>query len=288
MKNGKPIVGAIVERSPNRYTADDWIEDTETNVWKAVLRLVGNPKLAFRSIQSENKYPTVRTDTRGRYCFDNVKLGEYVLTVESPGYTPQHRHIEIDAQPEPLVFTLRPGRLLCGQVVDSDGRLIGWMCVVLDRWHCHTDGRGYFYRSGEAPVPKYVTTSSTIASIRRYGSHTATDLPRSPCCALPRILQRFHWKMAERWQLARTCLISDRSSLSWNVLSGCRVSETIPLIGSSDWRSGKRLHVGPDSEKTNEFLTHNSMCKKRIEFPARSSRATRIRIKRYTPLGTAQ
>lgn len=40
------------------------------------------------------------------------------------------------------------------------------------------------------------------------------------------------------------------------------MSETIPLIGRADWRSGKRLHVGPDSEKTNEFLTHNSMCKK--------------------------
>ena len=47
------------------------------------------------SIRRENGYPTVKTDTQGRFHFDSVKLGEYVLTVKADGFAPQHRHIKV-------------------------------------------------------------------------------------------------------------------------------------------------------------------------------------------------
>ena len=49
-QQGNPIVGAKVERSPNRYTADDWLEDPTTlDPWGHGSPLtVGSPKLGYR------------------------------------------------------------------------------------------------------------------------------------------------------------------------------------------------------------------------------------------------
>ena len=109
-QQGKPIAGAKVEHSPNRYVLDSWLEDTELDEWKAAPRLVGNPRLAYRSIRKANGYPTIQTHAQGRFCFENVKLGEYVLTVEADGYAPQHRHIKVEPQTQPHEFRLEAGR----------------------------------------------------------------------------------------------------------------------------------------------------------------------------------
>ena len=156
-EEGNPIANATVERGPNRYAAEDWLEHaTELDNWKAAPLIVGNPRLAFRSIQPDNDYPTVRTDAQGRFHFDDVDLGEYVLTVEADHYAPQHRHIKVGPQTQAQDFTLQPGQLVCGRVVDSKGQPIGGMCVVLDQWHCHTDRNGYFHWSVVTPVPEQV------------------------------------------------------------------------------------------------------------------------------------
>lgn len=152
---GNPIGDAVVERGPNRYAADDWREQTELDHWGGP-KLIGNPQFAFRSIQSENGYPTTRTDAQGRFRFDNVRLGEYVLTVEADGRAPQHRHIKVEPKSNPEDVVLKPGRLHRGRVVDSTGRPIGGVCVVLNRWHCHTDTRGYYHWSIEGPTPDQV------------------------------------------------------------------------------------------------------------------------------------
>jgi protocatechuate 3,4-dioxygenase beta subunit len=156
-KQGNPVVGAFIERGPNRYTADDWQEhETDLDRWSSPT-LIGSPRLAFRSIQEINDYPTVRTDAQGQFRFDKVKLGEYVLTVEADRYAPQQRHIKVDTQPEPAEFTLKAGRLVRGRVVDAEGHPIGGVCVVLNHWHCHTDPQGYYHWSVVAPVPAQVT-----------------------------------------------------------------------------------------------------------------------------------
>jgi len=41
-------------------------------------------------------------------------------------------------------------------VVDVNSKPIGGICVVLNRWHCHTDNRGIFHWAAEAPVPQSV------------------------------------------------------------------------------------------------------------------------------------
>jgi len=113
-KQGNPVVGAFIERGDNRYTADDWQEhETDLDHWSSPT-LIGSPRLAFRSIQKINDYPTVRTDAQGRFRFDNVKLGEYVLTVEADRHAPQQRHIKVHTQPGPADFTLKDGRLVRG------------------------------------------------------------------------------------------------------------------------------------------------------------------------------
>ncbi len=156
---GAPIPSATVERGPNRYVADDWIEDKETelDLWKAAPRLIGNPRLSYRSIQSVNGYPTAKSEVDGRFRFTDVELGECVLTVEAEGCVPQHRHVRVGLQAEPQDFTLKQGRLVRGQVVDERGKPIGGVCVVLNRWHCHTDPDGYYHWAVKAPVPEQVT-----------------------------------------------------------------------------------------------------------------------------------
>ena len=155
---GTPIADAIVERSPNRYAADDWLEhETEMDKWKAGPAVIGNLKLAFRSIQNSGGDHTVQTDARGNFRFDEVQLGEYVLIVEATGYAPQHRHVKIGPQPERHEFSLNPGQRVRGRVVDSKADPIGGVCVVLNQWHCHTDQHGYFHWSVEAPVSEQVT-----------------------------------------------------------------------------------------------------------------------------------
>jgi hypothetical protein len=157
-EQGTPIANATIERSPNRYAADDWLEHpTKFGPWKVVPLTIGSPVLGYRSILKERGYPTVQTDTEGRFRFESVKLGEYVLTVESDGFAPQHRHINVRPQPKPVDFTLKPGQLVRGQVVDAEGEPIPSVCVVLNHWHCHTDPQGYFHWSLENPLPKQVT-----------------------------------------------------------------------------------------------------------------------------------
>ena len=161
----KPIAGAIVERGPNRYAADDWAVIPGPRSWQHVAQpyfdelMVAHerPVLAYRSIQKTNDYPTARTDAQGRFRFGNVKLGEYVLTVEADNYAPQQRHIKIRPQAEPQDFVLKPGRVVRGRVVDDRSHPIGGVCVVLNHWHCHTDPRGYYHWSVEEPLPEQVT-----------------------------------------------------------------------------------------------------------------------------------
>ncbi len=155
---GDPIAGATVERSPNRYYLDAWLEhETEMDPWKATPLTVGSPHLGYRSIRKENRHPVVKTDARGRFQFDPVKLGEYVLTVEGDGFAPQSRNIKVSPQVQSERFDLKPGRKVSNRVLDAAGRPVAGACVVLNRRHVHTDAGGYFHWSLEEPVPQEVT-----------------------------------------------------------------------------------------------------------------------------------
>ena len=146
-QQGNPITHAIVERSPNRYYLDAWLEQDSLTV---------GPAVGYRSIQKQHGHPTVQTDAQGRFRFEPVKLGEYILTVEADGYAPQSRNIKVTPQVQPEQFDLKPGRKISNRVLNPAGRPIAGACVVLNHWHVHTDSRGYFHWSLENPLPQQV------------------------------------------------------------------------------------------------------------------------------------
>ena len=156
-QQGNPIADAKVERSPNRYTADDWLEHpTKLGPWESTPLTVGVPRLGYRSTQEQYGYPTVQTDAQGRFHFESVKLGEYVLTVEGDGYAPQHKHVKVGPESKPQDFQLKAGRKICNRVVDDTGGAVPGACVVLNLWHVHTDLEGFFHWSVEDPAPQQV------------------------------------------------------------------------------------------------------------------------------------
>ena len=180
---GRPIAGASVQRGPNRYAADDWLEhETELDAWKVAPAIVGNPELAFRSIRKPDDRTTVQTDAEGRFHMDNVPLGEFVLAVEATGHAPQHRHVTVRPKIQPHEFSLVPGTRIRGRVVDSQGKPISGVCVVLDHWHCHTDRNGYFHWSARAPLPEQVT----VRVFKRYNDTYKTFQQQVPFSALER------------------------------------------------------------------------------------------------------
>jgi hypothetical protein len=190
-QQGNPIADAKVERGPNRYTADDWLQDPTTlDPWGHGTPLtVGVPRLGYRSIQKQHGHPTVKTDTQGRFRFELVKLGEYVLTVEADGYASQHRHIKLAPEATPQEFRLKAGRKVRSRVMDNTRRPVPGACVVLNRWHIHTDRAGFFHWSVEAPLPGQVE----IRVYKRYSSQyetLKTTLPFSQIERQPIILPR--------------------------------------------------------------------------------------------------
>ena len=197
-EGGRPIAGAVVERGPNRYSVDDWVVDPLG--WNKRVRR-GNahperivpieylPTLSYRSIQKINGYPTARTDEQGRYVFEDVNLGEYVLTVEADGYAPRHRHVKVGRQSKSENFSLKAGRRVRSRVVDAAGQPIGGVCVVLNQWHCHTDPRGFFHWSVEAPLPKELTLQVYKKYSGQYET-LETTVPFSQIERQPIILQR--------------------------------------------------------------------------------------------------
>ena len=194
-QQGNPIAAAKVELGPNRYAADDWLEDqttikTKSDPWKAGVPLtVGSPVLGYRSIQNQHGYPTVQTDPQGRFGFDSVKLGEYLLTVEAKGYAPQHRHTKVGPAAKPQEFRLKTGRKVRSRVLDDKGQPVPGACVVLNKWHVHTDRAGFFHWSVEAPVPQQVTLQVNKKYSEQYET-LKTTVPFSQLERQPIILKR--------------------------------------------------------------------------------------------------
>ena len=157
-QQGNPIAGATVQRGPNRYALNSWLEDPKVlDHYGRRPRTVGIGVLEYRPIKKSSHYPTIKTDKEGRYLFQSVKLGEYILTVESRDHAPQFRHIKVEPKAKAQDFSMKAGRKVSNRVVDIKGKPIAGACVVLNNWHRHTDPDGFFHWSIESPVPTTVT-----------------------------------------------------------------------------------------------------------------------------------
>ena len=80
-------------------------------------------------------YPSTKTDSEGRFTFQNVTLGEMILTIQAPGYSPDSIRFIIDRQMSPIVFRLEPGHTIKGRVVDPNGDPVPRATVGADTWH---------------------------------------------------------------------------------------------------------------------------------------------------------
>jgi len=165
-EKGKPIAGATVERSPNRYRADSWEEGTKLDPWKIGPVIIGSPVLGYRSIQKQNGHPTATSNQQGRFRFESVKLGELILTVEADGYAPQCRRFKVGPEPDAnsAEFSLKPGKAVRSRIVDSEGKPVSGASVVLNMWHVYSNRDGSFDWSVEAPIPRQVA----LKVYRRY------------------------------------------------------------------------------------------------------------------------
>jgi len=153
---GTPISRALVELGPNRYVADSYIQPEEgakLDKSGAAPEIVGVPELRYYSIRRDNGYPTVETDTEGRFRFEAVELGELILTVEAEGYAPQYRRVTVVPDVGPQDVRLNPGRSVRGRVVSEQGDPLPGFCVVIRRSHIHTDADGFFHWAADGPVP---------------------------------------------------------------------------------------------------------------------------------------
>ncbi|OHB67601.1 MAG: hypothetical protein A2Y77_13960 [Planctomycetes bacterium RBG_13_62_9] len=104
------------------------------------------------------RYPSIKTDSDGRFRFGNARPGEMVLTVQAQGHAPDLRQIVVHQGTELVEFRLEAGHTLRGQVVDKAGNPISGAFVAVDTWRGHrslswrtdTDAQGRFQWT-EAP-----------------------------------------------------------------------------------------------------------------------------------------
>jgi len=189
-EQGNPMVGATVQRSPNRYAANDWTAVPTPDGRKPRFaepffdppRVCSTPVLAYHSIDEARRYPTVQTDGQGRFQFDGISLGGTILTVEAPGHAPQHRRVTVKSHADAQEFTLKPGRRIRGRVTDQAGLPVAGVCVVLDAWHTHTDGDGFYHWSVDAPLPQQVT----VKVYKRYSGEYEAFMGTIPFSQLER------------------------------------------------------------------------------------------------------
>ena len=99
---GKPIAGAVVVRGDDPYFE------------------VGSQE--------------VRTDDQGRYQFPPLPAGAINITVMAPGWMPAIRKVEIKQGMPSFDFRLEPGKELRIRFVDTAGKPVPGVLVMIDKW----------------------------------------------------------------------------------------------------------------------------------------------------------
>ena len=121
-----------------------------------VTSIVGDPinraHVTLRdSEESPNSWSQI-TDEHGRYRFVVLEEGLHHLFVETPGFAPEYRRVEVVDDFAVQDFELSGGQTLEGQVLDSDGKPVpeavvgvaSWYQLPLLKWEVLTDIEGNF------------------------------------------------------------------------------------------------------------------------------------------------
>jgi len=123
-------------------------------------------------------YPSMKTDSEGRFEFANVRPGPMVLTVQANGYAPDLKDLTLAKGMEPLEFRLETGCTIRGRIVDKNGHPVAGAFVAADNWRGHrslewrvdTDAEGRF-EWNEAPTDEVLFDMGKqgYMSVRNYG-----------------------------------------------------------------------------------------------------------------------
>ena len=90
-------------------------------------------------------------------------------------HAPQSRNVKAGPQRESERFDLKPGRKVQGRLVDDAGEPVPGACVVLNRWHVHTDADGHFDWSVEGSPLENVEMKAYKRYDGRYGQFKGTE-----------------------------------------------------------------------------------------------------------------
>ena len=163
------VVDALAGGSNNALT--DWYNTQAADFW--VFKKVLTRKQVVDNMDWSTDYAA--------YSSKDLQAVEMIM---KDGYAPEQRHVKHSPQSEPQDFRLKPGRLVRSRVVDQGGEGIPGLCVVLNRWHTHTDSGGYFHWSVENPPPEQVDLKVYKRYSGKYESLEANvvyvDLARQP------------------------------------------------------------------------------------------------------------
>jgi hypothetical protein len=133
--DGKPIAGAKIQLGSNRYTTN------------------------YEPIKSDNDSPVTQTDKQGQFSFDNCTRSEHMITIEADGYASQWQNFMLAPDMSPLSFTLQPGNVFSGKIIDENNKPIPGVCFITEDgtdWHCHTDVTGTFYWVSKGTKPENI------------------------------------------------------------------------------------------------------------------------------------
>jgi hypothetical protein len=109
--------------------------------------------------------PTASTDERGAFTLENCDLGPTIITVQSDGFAPLFRDVQVEEHAPPVEIRLtEPASIVRGKVVDEAGKPIIGAWVAADTWRgnrsiqfrVNTDQDGRFvWRSAPKDVVMY-------------------------------------------------------------------------------------------------------------------------------------
>jgi uncharacterized GH25 family protein len=110
----------------------------QLNITGQVLDRNGGPIEGALVAQGKDRrtlfYPSTKTDSEGRYSFENVTPGEMYLTVQAEGYSPDTIRFVVQKQMSPIIFRLEQGNKITGRVIDPNGNPVEGATLSADTW----------------------------------------------------------------------------------------------------------------------------------------------------------
>ncbi len=94
---------------------------------------ISNAKVQFGEF-SDDKHSVSRTDDKGAFTLNNLKLGNGHVTITAKGFAPERLPVNVASDSKPVTVALKPAALLRVRVVDENGAALPGIDVRLQGW----------------------------------------------------------------------------------------------------------------------------------------------------------